>query len=449
MPPTSGVNRFATSSRILLRESKFFPVIQGAAVGRERCLPRGVQGAADPNFACALRSFASLFPHPRFGGGALAVYLDGQPVVDVWTGWADRRGRSHWTADTGAMVFSATKGVASTVIHRLVDRGLIDYEVPVAEYWPEFGANGKAAITVRDVMRHRAGLSNLRGVGKRELLDHRRMEERIAAARVGRFFGKPAYHALTYGWLLSGLARAVTGLGMRDLFRTEVAGPLGTDGIHLGRPPAGSPTRTARIIGPQLNIPNPVFNAIAPRIAALEISAAFGSMYFPGMKAVVQGDMPLLDTELASGNGVATARALARMYGAIANGGEIDGNRYLSAGVVRGLTGRPNLALDRGLGLPMSFHLGYHSVPVPVVLPGFGHVGLGGSFGWAIPEAGLAFGLVHNRLLTPFVVTDQAGFLATAALVRQGAAQARRRGFQPVTEFGAGYALAPSGVVAG
>lgn len=377
------------------------------------------------------------------------MYLDGQPVVDVWTGWSDRRGQKHWGADTGAMVFSATKGVASTVIHRLVDRGLIDYDAPVAEYWPEFGANGKAAITVRDVMRHRAGLSHLRGVRKRELLDHRLMEERIAAAPVGRYFGKPAYHALTYGWLLSGLARAVTGRGMRDLFRTEVAGPLNTDGVHLGRPPLGSPTHAARIIGPQLNIPNPVFNAIAPKIAALEVSAVFGSMYFPGMRSVVQGDMPLLDTELASGNGVATARGLARMYGAIANGGEIDGMRYLSTELVSGLTGRRNLTPDRALGLPMSFHLGYHSVPFPGVLPGFGHVGLGGSFGWAIPESGLAFGFVHNRLLTPFVVTDQAGFLATAAFIRLAAVQARKRGFVPVTEFGAPYSLISSGVVAG
>ena len=123
-----------------------------------------VSGAADPAFACAVTGFARLFPHPRFGGGALAVYLDGQPVVDVWTGWADRRGRVPWSADTAPMVFSATKGVTSTVIHRLADRGLIDYEAPLAEYWPEFGANGKAEITVRDVMRHRAGLSLLRGV---------------------------------------------------------------------------------------------------------------------------------------------------------------------------------------------------------------------------------------------------------------------------------------------
>ncbi len=275
------------------------------------------------------------------------------------------------------------------------------------------------------------------------------MEERIAAAPVGRYFGKPAYHAITYGWLLSGLARAVTGKGMRELIRLEVAEPLNTDGIHLGRPPAGAPTRVAHIVGPQLNIPNPVFNAVAPKIAALEVSAIFGSMYFPGMKAVVQGDMPLLDSELPSANGVATARSLARMYGAIANGGEIDGQRYLSSKLVAGLTGRPSLAPDRNLILPMAFHLGYHALPFPGVLPGFGHVGLGGSLGWAIPDKGLSFGFVHNRLLTPFVLTDQAGFVATAAWIRHGAAAARKHGFTPVRESGATFAPPSAGVVAG
>ena len=182
----------------------------------------------------------------------------------------------------------------------------------------------------------------------------------------------------------------------------------------------------------------------------MEVSAVFGSMYFPGMKAVVQGDIPLLDSELPSANGVATARALARMYGAIANGGEIDGQRYLSAELVAKLTGRRNMRPDRNLLVPLAFHLGYHGLGIPGVLPGFGHVGLGGSLGWAIPEAGLSFGFVHNRLLTPFILTDQAGFVATAALVRRGAAAARRNGFRPVKEFGAPpYGVRQSGVVAG
>lgn len=409
------------------------------ASARERsvALPDGVHGAADPNFACAVRAFSMMFPHRRFGGGALAVYLHGEPVVDVWTGWSDRRGNRRWAEDTGAMVFSATKGIASTVIHRLADRGLIDYDAPVAEYWRAFGANGKADITIREMMRHRAGLSHLNGIGKDELMDHVAMEERLAAAPASSLRGKPAYHAVTFGWLLSGLARSVTGKGMGRLFREEVAEQLNTDGIHLGRPPGSAPTRPAQIIHPQLNIQNPVFNWVAPRAAHLQMTAGFGALYFPGMKAVVQGNIPFLDSEIPSGNGVATARALAKMYGAIANGGVIDGKRYLSKQIASGLSGRPSLRPDRSVIMPMSFHLGYHALPIPGLLPGFGHVGLGGSLGWAIPESGLAFSFVHNRLLTPFVATDQAGFVATAALIRRGAASARAHGYRPVTEFGA------------
>ncbi|EUA35024.1 beta-lactamase family protein [Mycobacterium xenopi 3993] len=100
-------------------------------------------------------------------------------------------GEVPWSADTGAMVFSATKGMASTVIHRLADRGLIDYDAPVARYWPEFGANDKERITVRQVMRHRAGLSHLRGASKEDLLDHVRMEQRIAAAARAACWANP------------------------------------------------------------------------------------------------------------------------------------------------------------------------------------------------------------------------------------------------------------------
>jgi CubicO group peptidase (beta-lactamase class C family) len=379
-----------------------------------------------------------MFPARRFGGGALAVYVDGQPVVDVWTGWSDRRGTLPWTADTAPMVFSATKGMASTVIHRLADRGLIDYEAPVAEYWPEFGANGKSELTVREVMRHHAGLSGLRGATQDDLLDHVAMEERLAAARPGRLLGKPAYHALTYGWLMSGLGRAVTGKGMRTLIREELAEPLGTDGMHLGRPPAEAPTRAAQIIMPQKMVSSPVVNYVARR-AAYQLSGGFRSMYFAGLMAAARGDIPLLDGEIPAANGVVTARALARMYGAIANGGEIDGTRFLSRGIVAGLTGRPSRQRDRNIFVPLSFHLGYHSVPFAGVMPGFGHAGLGGSVGWADPSTGMAFAYVHNRLLTPFLVADHVGLGTLGNLTRHAAQRARERGFAPVTEFGAPF----------
>jgi CubicO group peptidase (beta-lactamase class C family) len=407
---------------------------------RSAALPHGIQGAADSNFGCTLKGFSQLFPGRRFGGGALSVYLHGEPVVDVWTGYADRGGTEFWTADTGAMVFSVTKGMASTVIHRLVDRGLIDYDDPVATYWPEFGANGKADITVRDVMRHRAGLSHLSGVSKADLLNHQAMEERIAAAAPNRvLYGKPAYHALTYGWLMSGLARAVTGKGMRDLIREELAEPLNTDGLHLGRPPADAPTKAAQILIPQGAFSNPLFNFVAPKVAALTYSGVFGSVYFPGMKAVVQGDMPFLDAEIPAANGVVTARGLAKMYGAIANGGRIDGTQFLSQELVDGLTGRPSLLPDRNILVPLSFHLGYHGVPFPPgFLPGFGHAGLAGSVGWADPASGLSFGFVHNRLLTRMLL-DQVTFAGLATLIRRDAAQARKRGYVTTPEFGAPY----------
>lgn len=219
-------------------------------------LPFGVQGACDSRFTGVIRAFAGLYPGRKFGGGALSVYIDGRQVVDVWTGWSDRQGKVPWTADTGAMVFSATKGLAATVIHRLVDRGLLSYDAPVAEYWPEFGANGKSEVTVSDVLRHRSGLAHLKGVDKDEVMDHLLMEQKLAAAPLDRQHGKLAYHAVTYGWLLSGLARAVTGKGMRELFREELARPLNTDGIHLGRPPADSPTKAAQTLLPQAN-PHP------------------------------------------------------------------------------------------------------------------------------------------------------------------------------------------------
>jgi len=401
-------------------------------------LPRGVHGAADPRFANVIRIFAGLFPGRRFGGGTLSVYIEGKPVVDVWMGWSDRAGEVPWTADTAAMVFSATKGVASTVIHRLVDRDLLSYDSPVAEYWPEFGANGKSDITVRDVLRHRSGLSHLKGVSKTELMDHRLMEERLAAAPVDHLRGAPAYHALTYGWLLSGLARAVTGAGMRELVRTELAQPLNTDGLHLGRPPADAPTKVAQILAPQSTRPNPVFNFVAPRVAGLPFSGALGAMYFPGIKSLVQGDIPFLDGEVPAANGVVTGRGLAKMYAALANGGSIDGTQFLSPELVDGLIGKPRVRPDLNMMVPMPFHLGYHESPVPGLLKGFGHVGLGGTLGWADPETASAFGYVHNRLLTPMVF-DMASFAGLARPLRSAITAARHAGPLRVPQFGATY----------
>ncbi|MGD9619329.1 MAG: serine hydrolase domain-containing protein [Mycolicibacterium sp.] len=401
-------------------------------------LPSGVQGAADPHFSGVLRAFAALYPARQLGGGALSVYIDGRPVVDVWMGCSDRRGEVAWTADTGAMVFSATKGLAATVIHRLVDRGLITYDAPVAEYWPEFGANGKSGITVSDVLRHRSGLAHLKGVGKDEVLDHLGMEERLAAAPLDPTYGTPAYHAVTYGWLLSGLARAVTGMGMRELFRDELARTLDTDGLHLGRPPVDAPTVAAQTLFPQSVIPTPIFDFVAPKVAGLSFSGMLGAVYFPGITSLLQGDMPFLDTEMPAANGVVTARALAKMYAALANDGVMDETRLLSSELTRGLVGEVDLSPDLNLGIPFSYHRGFQSSPIPGFLPGFGHIGLGGTIGWADPETGSSFGYVHNRLLT-LMLFDMGSFAGLAPLLSNAISAARRDGPVEVPDFGSRF----------
>jgi CubicO group peptidase (beta-lactamase class C family) len=404
----------------------------------ENGLPSSVQGACDSRFSKVVRAFAGLYPGRKFGGGALSVYIDGRQVVDVWTGYADRRGEQVWTADTGAMVFSATKGLSATIIHRLADRGLLSYDAPVAEYWPEFGANGKSEITLSDVLRHRAGLSHLKGVGKTDVLDHLQMEARLADAPLDHTRGKTAYHAITYGWLLSGLARAVTGKGMRELFREELAEPLHTDGLHLGRPPADAPTKAAQTLVPQAKLPTPLLDFIAPKVAGLSFSGLLGSIYFPGILSMLQGDMPFLDGEVPAVNGVVTARALAKTYAALSHDGEVDGTRLLSREAVQGLAGKAELWPDLNLGIPFTYHQGYQSSPVPGFLEGYGHIGLGGTVGWADPESGSSFGYVHNRLLT-LLLFDVGSFAGLAPLLTSAVAAARADDPQEVPALGAPY----------
>ncbi|QLL05247.1 lipase LipD [Mycobacterium vicinigordonae] len=411
---------------------------QSSLLTTDNGLPSGVQGACDPHFLNVIRAFAGLYPGRKFGGGALSVYVEGRQVVDVWTGYADRKGEVPWTADTGAMVFSATKGLAATIIHLLVDRGLLSYDAPVADYWPEFGVNGKSEITVSDMLRHRAGLSHLKGVDKDTIMDHLLMEKRLAAATAGRAHGKMAYHAITYGWLLSGLARAVTGKGMRELFREELARPLNTDGLHLGRPPGGCPTTAAQTLLPQAKIPTPLLDFIAPKVAGLSFSGLLGSIYFPGIMSMLQDDMPFLDGELPAVNGVVTARALAKTYAVLANDGVIDDTRLLSSEAVAGMKGKSEFWPDLNLGLPFTYHQGYQSSPVPGFLEGYGHIGLGGTVGWADPETGSAFGYVHNRLLT-LLLFDVGSFAGLAPLLTSAVSAARRDGPVQVPHFGSAY----------
>ena len=304
-------------------------------------LPAGVEGHAQARFGPAAEAFSKLAARGR-GGAALVVRVRGETVLDVCAGWADRAHTRPWTPETLALSFSTTKGIASTVVHRLAERGELAYDEPIATYWPEFAAGGKERVTVRDLLTHRAGLWSVRAVAERpeDLLDHLEMEERLAARAVRAPTERSAYHAITYGWLVAGLARRVTGgRGLAELARAEVAAPLGVDGLHIGVDETAREF-VAQPVGSALRHLGAAARVITPALTSVKPTRAFhDALIAPGFHELFEGSEPSIwATEMPAVNGALTAGALARLYGALANGGqEPGGPRLLAATTVREL----------------------------------------------------------------------------------------------------------------
>ncbi len=334
-------------------------------------------------------------------GGALVVRRGDEVLADLQTGWADRARTRRWDEDTQALGFSATKGLASMVLHRLADRGELAYDEPVASYWPAFAAEGKEHITVRELMSHRANLYDVQAVAHsaEDLLDHVGMEERLAAAKPQGPPSRPAYHALTFGWLASGLARAITGKGMRELVAEELAAPLGATGLEIGypsRPPAD-------IVGASLRIYSTLGNAATPLLGWIPVTrAGFRALHAPGFESLCRGPEPRVwQTEMPAVNGALSADSLARLYVPLANVGIApDGERFLSEETVTELGRVQTRGMDRVLGVRMRWRLGFHhafgtGAPAPRAL---GHFGFGGCGGWGDPDTGISFGFVSSHI---------------------------------------------------
>lgn len=345
------------------------------------------------------------------GGAAVAVYHRGEPVVDLWGGWKDADER--WASDTVAMCFSTTKGVVSTALHVLADRGLVDYDAPVARYWPEFAVNGKEHVTVRHVLTHSAGLHRLRStIGSADhMLDWEHMTAALAGARPAYEPGtRHGYHALTYGWLVGEIVRRVSGLPIGEFVRRELAEPLGLDGLYIGLPQ--SERHRVAPLGP-MGIPRPRIEPF--RTIEKELGRGLGKVVsaLPGpanTRRVVNALVPrgvedvlwgadVMDAEVPAANGFFTARSLARMYAMLAGGGTLDGTRILSQRTVDLIAERQRTGPDLVLVAPMDWRLGYHRVITAcgTVSQGFGHFGFGGSGAWADPERDLAVAMVCSR----------------------------------------------------
>jgi CubicO group peptidase (beta-lactamase class C family) len=335
------------------------------------------------------------------GGGALCVYFNGVPVLDVWAGERDPTHSRAWNYDTMAMSWSTTKGVTSTALHMLADWGLLSYDAPVASYWPEFAANQKATVTVRQFMAMQAGLYDVRHLidDPRDLLDHDTMAAALAAARPCHEPGRAsAYHAFTYGWIAGELVRRITGSTLGEFVRREIAEPLQLDGCFIGTPAAEFDRVAARpALKPESRSVRRVAKAVDPLTRLVGFSPArFAAAFLPcGGNAVVP-TAEFLEAEVPAVNGVFTARSLARMYAALGSDNGLDGVRLWSP-TTRALATQPQRR-RRDLIVPirMSWRLGYHQ-PFPTKhtsVASFGFYGAYGSGGYADPDRQLAVGFV-------------------------------------------------------
>ena len=196
-----------------------------------------IHGDAEHGFGPVADAFAANFTNGGELGAAVALYAEGRKVVDLWGGIADQRNGRPWMQDTPAIVFSVTKGVLAICAYQLVGQGRLDLDAPVARYWPEFGANGKATITVRMLLSHRAGLVALdRDLSFDEVLAWdpviRAIEEQAPMWSPGTAY---SYHTITYGWLVGEVIRRISGKSPGEFLRTELSRPLGLD-LWIGAP---------------------------------------------------------------------------------------------------------------------------------------------------------------------------------------------------------------------
>jgi CubicO group peptidase (beta-lactamase class C family) len=369
-----------------------------------------LDGYVHPDYAATAEALLRQLPRDAPGGAAVCVYHRGRRVVDIWGGTRDRAG-APWLESTTAPSFSTTKGVVSTLVHRLVDRGLADYEDPVAKHWPAFAAEGKDDIRIRHVLCHEAGLWRMDRLvdSPREMLDWDHMCERIAAAEPGHPPGaRHGYHAITYGWLAGGLVERIAGRPLAQVLHDELVAPLELDGCYIGLPESELHRRARLIHDDGVSRPAPPpsseLRAFLRRTGAALLGllgvdlAAFRSAMMPFDEPFDWNAEETVQAAIPAANGQFTARSLARLYAMIAEDGKLDGVRVLSPGRARRMGEIQNRSRDAVLSLPMQWRLGYHRVFAfgARVPDGFGHFGYGGSGAWCDPSRRLAVAMTLN-----------------------------------------------------
>jgi CubicO group peptidase (beta-lactamase class C family) len=378
-----------------------------------------VQGTTTPAFEPLRQAFEQQFAEGLHIGAGVAVYQHGKLVADLWGGLADEDKGTPWTRDTMAVSFSTTKGLTATCLHILADRGLVRYEDLVTKYWPEFGANGKGAITVRHLLTHQAGIPQVPdGIVLNDLLDWGRMTSAIAAETpLWEPGAGTGYHALTFGYLVGEVVRRIDGRSVGTFLHDEVAKPLGIMGLYIGAPES---------VEPHISQMKQRF-VITAEMMAQAATMGPDSLISRAMGTALGDLNGLLNSraghaaEIPAVSGVMTARDLARMYACLANYGELDGVRILSEAAVRKATEVQTSRPDRVImNMEIAWSLGYmhgglEGWPQGPRATSFGHPGFGGSIGFADPDIGMSFGLVLNALNLDLIGAGRTATLADAA----------------------------------
>ena len=355
-----------------------------------------IRGSCDERFAGVRSALARNFRDHGEVGAAVAITIEGRLVVDLWAGWADRIRTRPWQRDTLVNVFSVGKAMAALSLLVLVERGQVDLDAPAARYWPEFAARGKSEVTVRMLLCHRAGLPAIRrSLPRFAMYDWELMTSALAAEEPwwepGRTHG---YHVNTFGFLIGEIVRRVSGESIGAFFRREVAAPLGAD-FHFG-------------IGPEHDqrIADYLFGDEPPEMVDDDDERKFllRHVYLnpPGLSGFgTVNTRAWRAAEMPSTNGHASARAVARIYSALACGGAVDGIRLLGMETIEHAIAEASAGPDLVLGRPSRFGLGFQLTqperPLGTNPRSFGHFGAGGSLGFADPDAQLAFAYTMNQ----------------------------------------------------
>ncbi|MBT3158803.1 beta-lactamase family protein [Streptomyces sp. CHA1] len=367
-----------------------------------------IHGEVAAGFEPVREAFTANFAQRGDIGAAVCVYQYGRPVVDLWGGVADPETGRPWTRDTLQLVYSATKGATATAAHMLAERGALDLDAPVAKYWPEFAANGKADIPVRWLLSHQAGVITLdQPVPLNEALAWHSMAAALAAQRPLWTPGtEHGYHGRTWGWLVGEVIRRVSGRTPGRFVADEIAAPLGLD-FFIGLP-VDQRSRVSRMVyqRPAVDLTTVpaelVPEELREQVAAWRDPESFSNRaYAVTDPAAIDFDAPEVQAaELPASNGIGTAHALARMYAALI--GEVDGTRLLTPETLESATKEQASGKDQVMLIPSRFSTGY-MLPTetnPMTGAGsFGHTGRGGSLGFADVEHGVAFGYAMNKII--------------------------------------------------